>query len=192
MKKPVVVVNNKPLTRIDSAEAVNSGEQHAETKMKVKNETNISTEVSTSEFMQPSTSKLADEKKNESEQKKPDASKNEPKSKALSKRVVPKQVPPQTSQNKPKSIEKFKAKHKDPLKKVAHKTIDKKNKPNKNRNDKGLSDERLKAFGINPKKFNKKQKYAAQNQQKVAGKKGAAASKHQTKLKSKLKKALQG
>lgn len=96
---------------------------------------------------------------------------------------------------KKSAIDKFQAKHKNPLKKVAFKTIDKKSKPKKanNQNAGGLSDERLKAFGINPKKFIKQQKYASQKNQQNANKKSqkpAPNSKQANKLKSKLKKAL--
>lgn len=116
--------------------------------------------------------------------------------------LVQQHTKPSTTQQQPKSfykktsIDKFKAKHNDSLKKVAHKTIDKKNKHNQQNkpNSIGMSDERLKAFGINPKKFKKKQKYGAQSNQQNAGGshiKGAAQLKHQQKIKNKLKKALQ-
>lgn len=95
-------------------------------------------------------------------------------------------------------IKKFNAKHKisKDLKKVAHKTIDKKKGSN------GISDERLKAFGINPKKFAKKQKYGpktapqpgattenSKNAQK-GNAKNVQKAKFDSKLRNKLKKAL--
>lgn len=97
-----------------------------------------------------------------------------------------------------KAVIKFndKKKQKIELKKIAHKTID---KTNTNQKTKGFSDERLKAFGINPKKFAKHLKYGPNNanaQQKGPIKKTdnktgpKTNTKFESKLKSKLKKAL--
>lgn len=205
MKKPVVVVSNKPLTQVDHGEAEISGEKKTEKKQKKKNKGNNSVEVSTPETVHTNPLKQADDSKPvQQKQEKINVPKDEPKPKAPFKDTLKKkkETTPQNSSKpfeKPKpfakktSVEKFKPKHKDPLKKVAHKTIDKKNNiPNKNKYQKGLTDERLKAFGINPKKFIKKQKYGQQNQQKNVVKKETAQSKQNNKMKNKLKKALQG
>lgn len=92
------------------------------------------------------------------------------------------------------AIKKFNVKHagKTELKKVAHKTIDKKPKQ-KQKQTNGLTDERLKAFGINPKKFAKKQKYSKNNTDTPVNprlNKVQPKSKFEAKLKNKLKKAL--
>lgn len=59
---------------------------------------------------------------------------------------------------KSKAAINFNRKHEQSLKGVQKKTIDKRKQQKGN----GLSDERLKAFGINPKKFHKKLKYGNQ------------------------------
>lgn len=63
---------------------------------------------------------------------------------------------PSAGANKSTAVIRFNAKRQtDKLKKVQQKTIAKQPKNNSST----LSDERLRAFGINPKKYNKKQKY---------------------------------
>lgn len=98
---------------------------------------------------------------------------------------------PEKSVDKMNAIKKFNDKHKNKLKKVLHKTIDKGFKTKSN----GLSDERLKAFGFNPKKFNKLQKYGSNyqntnnpNVNKLI--KNASQQKKKNNLKKKLQKAL--
>lgn len=104
----------------------------------------------------------------------------------------------QKSNNVIVAIKKFSDKHKKSkdLKKVAHKTID------KNKSSNGISVERLKAFGINPKKFAKKQKYGqksalqpddtTQNSKNARKEntKNVQKAKYNSKLRNKLKKAL--
>lgn len=205
-KKPVVVVNNKPLAKVDACESANAGEQNAEKKIKKKKKTaNSVTATSTLTSSQPSTSASVQPS---TSMQSVDTLKVVPKPKVLdqqSKPGKPKLLKPKTMSTQPPtkaavkktSVDKFKAKHSgDKLKRVAHKTIVKMNKPTKFQNQKGLSDERLKAFGINPKKFNKKQKYASQT---ATQKQGAKAKnpvqlkkteKIKNNMKNKLKKAL--
>lgn len=113
-------------------------------------------------------------------------------------------IKPETIKEKPKiilakpknaagnnAIKRFNEKHNKSkqLKHVAQKTIQK----NISKKSNGLSDERLKAFGINPKKFKKKQKYGqnpSNSPAKPQTNKGLAVTKFKTKLKNKLKKAL--
>lgn len=112
-----------------------------------------------------------------------------------------KQKPPNAPKfEKNNAIKKFNEKQKNPkFKKVLNKTIDKNAKKSN-----ALSDERLKAFGINPKKFHKKQKYGVKsdnNQQNTSaggnknnkGKPGgpqANKKPNNQAIKNKLKKAL--
>lgn len=109
--------------------------------------------------------------------------------------------PPKSTEWKISAIKPVPGQQKDRLLKVAHRTIDKnmKNKQQsmkKKQHPMHLSDERLKAFGINPKKFAKQKKYAARNDQQNPNKNNkkpqSAQSKQKTnKLKNKLKKVLQ-
>lgn len=98
---------------------------------------------------------------------------------------------PEKRVNKMNATKKFNDKHKNKLKKVLHKTIDKGFKTKSN----GLSDQRLKAFGINPKKFIKLQKYGSNNQNTNnlnvnKSNKNASQQKKKNNLKKKLQKAL--
>lgn len=238
---PVVVVNNKPLTKIENSGSQISDGQSAgkkKKKKKKKNQVNDSAVASTSlDILQQADGKQGENKEHTSVESKQQSSKDEsasvgvssekdlPKQESVvtelkqkSKTETPKQQPKQTSkpqqkvQSKPQpkqkskpgasqkqtnivgnktSIDKFKAKHNNPLKKVANKVIDKNNKQNNANKQKGLSDERLKAFGINPKKFNKQQKYASHIAQKNAVNKTSPLPKRNDKLRNKLAKALQ-
>ncbi|XP_055313340.1 protein KRI1 homolog [Sitodiplosis mosellana] len=260
-ENPVVLVSNKPLTKIENSGSQNPDGRNAEKKKKKKkkkNKGNVSTEAGTSGAISQQVEGKMGENKEESKvepsieapkqqssneiplnsapkeetsspkpepsvtvsktksnkQSKPETSKQQPKKEL---KVQPKQQLKQQTKQQPQSkekskpgaaqkqpnsvgnktpIEKFKAKHKDPLKKVAHKTIDKKNnKSNQANKQKGLSDERLKAFGINPKKYVKQQKYAAQIAQKNGGNKNSVQAKQKEKvnikMKNKLARALQ-
>lgn len=220
-KKPVVVVANKPLSRVKNADCtekktnVDSAEPSTKAKKmnkKVKNNVNATepstTEASTSEASTSALQSVTETKvetnvkmnveKNVKKNVEKKATKPE-----KAKPVTPQKQPSKSNETGKTSIGKFAAKHKNPLKKVAFKTIDKKTKTNKSKPNKqksnGLSDERLKAFGINPKKFNKKQNYVARNKQQIANKQpnkksspqAKQKSKFNDKLKMKLKKALQ-
>lgn len=246
---PVVVVNNKPLTKIEnSGSQITNGQSVGKKKKKKKNkdQVNDSAVASTSlNILQQADGKQGENKEHTSIESKQQSSKDEPATagvssekdlpkqesvvtelKQKSKPVTPEQKPKQASKQQPKkalksqpnaqskpqpkqkskpgasqkqsnsvgnksSIDKFKAKHNNPLKKVANKVIDKKNKTNNANKQKGLSDERLKAFGINPKKFNKQQKYVSHIAQKNAANKTSPLPKRNDKLGNKLAKALQ-
>lgn len=198
VKKPSVIVDNKPLTRINCADDDDKEEKPANSNLMNKNQekkkkkkkksnngiassigNNVTPEVSQS--TSKTDSKIASTK---TETVVKPSTQTQPISQPILK----------SSKPKTSKIEKAQVNRKDRLSKVAHKTIDKRNKqPNKQK----LSDERLKAFGINPKKFVKQQKYAARNNQqnplktnKKSPAQAAAQSKQKIKLKNKLKKVL--
>lgn len=80
---------------------------------------------------------------------------------------------PSGGANKSTAVIRFNAKRQtDKLKKVQQKTIAKQPKNNAST----LSDERLRAFGINPKKYNKKQKYGTNAATSTTGNTSAATS----------------
>lgn len=201
VKKPIVVENNKPLTRIEKEDDAKKSLNTAATepnqeikKSKKKKQKNKGNNFTVTSISEPAPQSIS-EKDIENEPNKPSNS-NEPLKPEQSKPKAPQQQSKSVVPNKIPTI-KFQAKPKDPLKKVAHKTIDKKNKQNKTntQKSKGLSDERLKAFGINPKKFSKQQKYASHNKQPNANKSNNPIKKftpqQKNKLKNKLKKVLQ-
>lgn len=197
VKKPKVIVDNKPLTRINCAdddeekpESSNTMNQNQETKKKKKKKKNKNTN-STSNNVGNSAAPVASQSTVENPNKidlvKPEKVKPVAKIQQVSQ-------PLKSAAQKVPKMAKVQLKQKDRLSKVAHKTIDKRNKQNKSKSLK-MSDERLKAFGINPKKFVKQQKYAARNNQQnptKTNKKPQASqqSKQTIKLKNKLKKAL--
>lgn len=194
-EKSIVVVKNKSLSRIND-EQITSVEKQDQAKTRKEKKPQvlrpIITETAVVEKQDDATNNMKPITRVES--KKQSKTKNHEQLEKFStlrnqiKTQTPqKQVKQKTASIKKKTLtEKFQSKLNNPLKKVAQKTISKRIKPN-NQNSKGLSDERLKAFGINPKKFSKQQKYA---QQKTGNSKSAAQIKHKNKLKDKLKKAL--
>lgn len=191
MKKPTVIVDNKPLTRINCTDDTekqqnsNAANQNQEAKSKKKKNKKKKNNV------EESTITAVPQSANEKDMKNDIVKTSE--------KIQPSGQNQQMSQatkaetNGRKILKNKKAKQKNRLSKVAHKTIDKKNKTNKQKS-KHLSDERLKAFGINPKKFIKQQKYAARNNQQNPTKKPTKPqmirSKQEIKLKDKLKKFL--
>lgn len=204
VKKPKVIVDNKPLTRINCAadddeeekpgtsNAVNQNQElnKKKTKKKKPKKTNNN---SAEDSAAPEASQKSEEKDNKN-----DIVKIETQVKPAA-QVRPVAQPTKSAARKIPPTGKAQVKQKDRLSKVAHKTIDKRNRQNKQNKQKSLqlSDERLKAFGINPKKFAKQQKYAARSNQQIhpvnkTNKKPQAAqkAKQTIKLKSKLKKAL--
>lgn len=200
VKKPKVIVDNKPLTRITRADdeekpgtsnTVNQNQDTKKKQKKKKNKNSNSNNVANSAA--PVASQSTAENPSKIELVKPEKAKP-----AIAKPVAKIQQvaqPLKSTQRKVPKVAKVQLKQKDRLSKVAHKTIDKRNKQNKSNKSKiQLSDERLKAFGINPKKFVKQQKYAARNNQqnpiKTIKKPQATQSKQTIKLKNKLKKAL--
>lgn len=197
VKKPKVIVDNKPLIPINCAdgddhndekpENSNTMNQNQEKKKKKKNKKKINNNVGNSTA--PEVSQSTGEKDSKNVIIKPEKVK-------LATQVQKISQPLKSIEQKiSKKIEKDQVKQKDRLSKVTHKTIDKRNKQNKQKSM-HLSDERLKAFGINPKKFVKQQKYAARNNNQQNSniktpKKTQVAQKKQTiKLKNKLKKVL--
>lgn len=205
VKKPKVIVDNKPLTRITRADdeekpgtsnTVNQNQDTKKKQKKKKNKNSNSNNVGNSAA--PVASQSTAENPSKIELVKPEKSKPAKAKPAIVKPVAKIQQvaqPLKSTQRKVPKFAKVQLKQKDRLSKVAHKTIDKRNKQNKSNKSKiQLSDERLKAFGINPKKFVKQQKYAARNNQqnpiKTIKKPQATQSKQTIKLKNKLKKAL--
>lgn len=210
VKKPKVIVDNKPLTRITRADdeekpgtsnTVNQNQDTKKKQKKKKNKNSNSNNVANSAA--PVASQSTAENPSKIELVKPEKAKPEKAKPAIAKPAIAKPVakiqqvaqPLKSTQRKVPKFAKVQLKQKDRLSKVAHKTIDKRNKQNKSNKSKiQLSDERLKAFGINPKKFVKQQKYAARNNQqnpiKTIKKPQATQSKQTIKLKNKLKKAL--
>lgn len=205
VKKPKVIVDNKPLTRITRADdeekpgtsnTVNQNQDTKKKQKKKKNKNSNSNNVGNSAA--PVASQSTAENPNKIELVKPEKAKPAIAKPAIAKPVAKIQQvaqPLKSTQRKVPKFAKVQLKQKDRLSKVAHKTIDKRNKQNKSNKSKiQLSDERLKAFGINPKKFVKQQKYAARNNQqnpiKTIKKPQATQSKQTIKLKNKLKKAL--
>lgn len=197
VKKPKVIVDNKPLTRINCADddevkpetsnAVNQNQEKKKKKKKKKNKNKNSND--TAKSAAPVAAQSTGVTDTKSDLVKTEQIKPAPKT-----QLVPQ--PLKSAERKTSKIVKVQAKQTDRLSKVAHKTIDKRNKHTKQNKSKSLqlSDERLKAFGINPKKFVKQQKYAARNNQQVPiatnKKPQAIQSKQKIKLKNKLKKVL--
>lgn len=198
-------INSEDSTkRLENSATELNRDKKKKTEQKKKNK--VSIEASSSEIAP----KPIIEQKGENKPVQPSSSNDSPKqTPKLKPMPKPKTQPTKTSQaSKPQLkfvvqkkilMNKLQTKQKDPLKKVVHKIIDKKGKKNKNnpKHTKGLSDERLKAFGINPKKFIKQQKYASNTQpkqlsdaNKTSPKKLAPNLKHTNKLKNKLKKVL--
>lgn len=191
MKKPKVIVDNLPLTRINCADDEDKPEQsntmnqnqekkNKKKKKKKKKNSNAGPSSTTTKVSRPTI-----EKDSKDDLVKVDEVKPPTEALQISQPLK------STEQKISKTVQKVQLKkQRDRLSKVAHKTIDKKNKQKSLK----LSDERLKAFGINPKKFVKQQKYAARNNQQNPVKTiktiQSAQSKQKIKLKNKLMKAL--